>query len=142
MTDETTRPVAQERGELTLLLDGADMGLRPSYEAIQAIETSLGRGLVDLARDGIAGKLSMSETAQIATECIRAWGRDVEDKGAAGANAVRIAKLILDSDGGIYAAQKTVSAMLSLAVTGGYNSSGELKPSMTTEMTGSAPVDG
>lgn len=142
MAEETNRPITEERGELSLMLDGADMGLRPSYEAIQAIETTLGRGLVDLARDGIAGKLSLSETAQIATECIRAWGREVEDKGAAGANSVRVAKLILDSDGGLYGAQKTVSAMLSLAVTGGYNSAGEMKPSTTTVTTASAPVDG
>lgn len=140
---EQPRPVVQERGEISLLLDGTEMGLRPSWEAIQAIEGTLGRGLVDLARDALNGKLSLAATAQIATECIRAWGREVENKGAAGANADRIAKLILDSSDGIYGTQKTVSAMLSLAVTGGYTSSGELKPSMMTKTTTEAPlVDG
>ena len=72
MADDANRPAVEERGELSLLLDGTMMVLRPTFEAIQSIEGTLGRGLVDLARDAIAGKLSLADTAQIATECIRA----------------------------------------------------------------------
>jgi hypothetical protein len=136
MTDASTNPVAGpvvgDRGELSLLLDGLSMGLRPSYEAIDAIEASTGQGLIDLARMALAGKLSLSVTAQIAAECIRAWGRESGDRGAAGASAPKVAKLILNAEGGFHAALQTVAAMLSLATTGGYDASGELKPSTTT----------
>jgi hypothetical protein len=142
MADDLGRKGNEERGEMTLLLAGTPMGLRPSYEAIVAFEAALDRGLVDIARDAVAGKLKLGEVAQVAAECIRAWGRDTDNKDAAGAGADRIARLILDSEGGLYAIGKTVSGMLSLAVTGGYTSSGEIRPLTTTTTTQEAPVDG
>lgn len=140
---DTAAPANEDRGELSLILDGTNMVLRPTYEALNEIEQTLDRGLVDLARDAIDGKLKLSETAQIATACIRAWGRETGDKGAAGATATRIARLIVDSEAGLHSALRTISAMLSLAVTGGYDSAGEMRPSakMTTT-TEKAPVDG
>lgn len=142
MSDAAARPPVSDRGEIALILDGQEMGLRPSYEAIDAIEQALGRGLIDVARDAIAGRLSLGATAQIACECIRAWGRENGDKGASGANATRIGRLILDSPDGYHGALKNLSAMLSLAVTGGYDSAGNLRPSATTKTTDEAPVDG
>ncbi len=142
MAGEQDRAANGERGEMSLLLAGTAMGLRPSYEAIVAFEAALDRGLVDIARDAVAGKLKLSEVAQVAAECIRAWGRETENRDAAGAGADRVARLILDSEGGLYAVGKTLSGMLSLAVTGGYSSSGEIRPSTTTKMTEEAPVDG
>lgn len=144
MTDVApTRPANEDRGELSLLLAGTSMILRPTFEALTQIEAITDRGLVDLTRDALAGKMKLGETAQIATECIRAWGREVGDTGATGANATRIGKLIVDSPGGLHSALRTVAAMLSLAVTGGYTSEGEVKPSTTTnETTAPAPVDG
>ena len=140
---DITAPVLEERGELALVLAGATMGLRPTYEALSAIEATLDRGLVDLARDALSAKMKLAEAAQIATECIRAWGRENDDKGAAGAGADRVARLILDSPGGLHDALKILSGMLSLAVTGGYPAEGELKPSTTTtRTTPKAHVDG
>lgn len=139
---DTAAAANEDRGELSLILDGGPMIMRPTYEALTEIEQTLDRGLVELARDALAGKLKLAETAQIATACIRAWGRDTGEKGAAGANATRIARLIMDGDGGLHTAQRTISALLSLAVTGGYTSTGELKPSTTTSTTEKAPVDG
>ncbi len=141
MTD-VSRPAVEDRGELTLSLAGAEMGLRPSYEAIDAIERALGRGLVDVARAALNGTLTLGETAQVAAEAIRAWGRDADSKDAAGASATRIGKLILDSDDGFHGNLKTLSAMLSLAVTGGYDSSGNLKPAAKTKTTDEAPAAG
>ncbi len=134
MTDATdTADVAvTDRGELMLVLQGETYGLRPSYDAIEKIEATLGRGLVDIAGDALAAKLKLGELAQVATECVREWGRSAEHKGAAGANAKRIGKLILDSEGGMLVVQKRISTMLSLAVTGGYDSEGNLKPAATT----------
>lgn len=143
MIDADTAAAANEdRGELSLILDGTPMVMRPTYEALTEIEQTLDRGLVDLARDALAAKLKLGETAQIATACIRAWGRDVGDKGAAGASATRIARLIMDSDGGVHDATQTIAGMLSLAVTGGYTSAGEPKPSTMKTTTQKAPVDG
>lgn len=139
---EASRSAVGDRGEFSLVLAGTAMGLRPSYEAVDAIEKALGRGAVDIARQALAAKLSMGEVAQIATECIRAWGRDADDKGAAGSNAVRVGQLIYDSPEGLHGALQTIAAMLSLVVTGGYTASGELKPSTTKTTTEKAPVDG
>ncbi|MEJ8630590.1 GTA-gp10 family protein [Sphingomonas sp. I4] len=96
MTDETTRPASAERGEATLHLDGQLMGLRPSFAAIEEIELTLDRGLVDIARSAIDAKLKLGEVAQIACTLIRAFGRATDNKGAAGSNTSRIGRLILD----------------------------------------------
>ena len=143
MSDLVTAGFANEdRGELAVILDGTTMVLRPTFEALSEIEQTLDRGLVDLARDALGAKLKLADTAQIVTVCVRAWGKETENKGAAGANAQRIARLIVDSDGGLYTVLQTVAKMLSIAVTGGYNSLGELKPSTTMTTTEKAPVDG
>lgn len=139
---DTGRLTVEDRGEFSLVLASATMGLRPSYEAIDAIEKTLGCGAIDIARKALAGTLSMGETAQVACECVRAWGREVDDKGASGSNAVRIGHLIYDSPGGLHDALKTIAAMLSLVVTGGYTASGELKPATTKTTTEKAPVAG
>lgn len=141
MTVNTDRPHVEERGELALPLDGQDMILRPSYEAIDAFEKATGKGLLQLARESLNGSLTLAETAQIACECIRAWGRANEDRGSAGANTQRIAELIMESDGGLRLALSTISAMLALAVTGNYTAKGEVKP-VTTKKTEQAPVAG
>lgn len=136
------RVTVEDRGEFSLVLAGAEMGLRPSYEAIDAIEKALGRGAIDIARQAVAGRLTMGDAAQVVCECVRAWGRENDDKGAAGSNAVRIGQLMYDSPGGFHDALKTIAAMLSLVVTGGYTASGELKPATTTTTTEKAPVAG
>ena len=77
---EATRPPSEERGELALILDAAVMVLRPSHEAIESFELATGKGLIELANGSISGKLRLGEVAQIATECIRAWGRATGSK--------------------------------------------------------------
>ncbi|MEK9211718.1 GTA-gp10 family protein [Sphingomonas sp. 2378] len=141
MTDETTRTASAERGETTLVLDGETLGLRPSFEAIEEIELTLDRGLVDIARDAIDLKLKLGAVAQIVCALVRAFGRATGNKGAAGANPKRIGRLILESDGGMLIAQKQLSGLLSVAVTGGYDSEGNPKPTTMTT-TEEAPVVG
>src|SRR3546814_19710491 len=84
-----------------------------------------------LARDSLNGALTLAETAQIACECIRAWGRANDDRGSAGANTQRIAELIMESDGGLRTALSTISAMLAPAVPGNSTAQGEVKPVTT-----------
>lgn len=143
MSDTVSGPITAERGEMALELAGARMGLRPSYEAIAAAEASSGRGLIDLARDAFDGGMSMATASLIAVELVRAWGRSVEDKGAAGANATRIGKLMLEAEGGFNGALKTLGICLTLAATGGYDAEGNLKPAKTTTTEApKAPVAG
>lgn len=141
MTDGNRAPVS-DRGEASLVLADAVMGLRPSFEALDAIEKTLGRGLVDLAGAAIRKELSMSETGQIACELIRAFGRETENDGAARSNAPRVTKLIMASDGGLLEAMKTVGGVLAIAVNGGYDTEGNLKPLATTTTTDEAPAGG
>jgi hypothetical protein len=142
MTDETTRPASAERGEATLNLDGQDIGLRPSFAAIEEIEATLDRGLVDITRSAIDAKMKLGETAQVACSLIREFGRATDDKGLAGVNAKRIGRLILDAEGGLLVVQKILAGVLSMAVTGGYDSEGNLKPTAMTKTTEEAPAVG
>jgi hypothetical protein len=90
---EVTRPANAERGEIVLKLEGEDYVLRPSHEAIMAFEELTGRGLYELATDAINRKLRLTETAQIATECIRSKG------GSGSINPARIDQSALSCGG-------------------------------------------
>lgn len=141
MSDAIRQPNA-DRGEASLILAGTVMGLRPSFEALDAIEKTLGRGLVDLAGAAIRKELRMSETGQIACELIRAFGRDAEDAGASKSTAPRVTELIMASEGGLLVAMQTIGGVLAIAVNGGYDTQGNLKPPATTTMTEQAPAGG
>lgn len=132
------RPASAERGEISLTLDGGAFVLRPSFEAIDAFEAATGKGLLQLAQESLRGALRLGEVAQVVTECVRAWGRATGQKSAQGVNASRVAELILEAEGGFVEASKTISAVLSLASTGGYTAQGEVKATGTT--TSEAPV--
>lgn len=129
-------PANEERGEIAITLDGVRMGLRPSYEAIAAFEAGTGKGLLDLARASLGGSLTLAETAMVACECIRSWGRATENASAKGANADRIAELIMETDGGLATVMGTLGGLLSLAATGGVTAQGEVKATTTSQTTG------
>jgi len=122
----------ETRGEISLELDGTEYVLRPSYQAIQAIEKKTGKGLIALARDAAGADLTLSETAIVASECIRAHGRAVDDKMMAAVSPERIGELILEADDGVAMALGRISVLLGLAATGGYTAQGELKPTKLT----------
>ena len=123
----SARPASEERGEMALILEGVEYVLRPSHEAIEAVEKLTGRGLLELTREAVHGKLTISETAQIATEFIRAFGRATESPAVVGVKAPRIRELMGEAEGGFQSAMAIVAGVLSLASTGGYTASGELK---------------
>jgi len=142
MADETSdaaAPAQEERGEIALILDGAPMVLRPSYEAIAQFELETGRGLLDLSRDALNGRLPTGMVAQIVTACIRAWGRETQSSYAM-VNVQRIADLIMEAEGGFHEVLQTVSGMLAMAVTGGYTAKGEVKATTKTKTTDEAPA--
>jgi len=136
---EATRPASEARGELSIVLDGAPMVLRPSHEAIEAFELATGRGLIELAQGCMAGKLRLSEVAQIVTECVRAWGR-ATNTSYKNVQPDRIAELILESEGGLARVLTTITGLLAMASTGGYTAQGEVKAGTATT-TNAAPAE-
>lgn len=133
--DGESRAANAERGEIVLLLEDQPYVLRPSHEAIEAFEVATGKGLLQLAREALRQELRLSEVAQIATECIRAWGRATQNRSMQGVSAARVAELILEGEGGLLTALTTVTSMLALATTGGYTAQGEPKAGTTTAAT-------
>lgn len=118
-------PANEVRGEVELMLDGAGYVLRPSYAAIEAFQQDTGRGLLDLTRRANDGDLTTSEIASIATRCIQAQGRELNDPNLIGVNARKVGELIVSSPGGIVLALSVLAVLLFKASTGGYSSSGE-----------------
>lgn len=123
----------ETRGEITLDLGGETFGLRPSYEAIDNFERVTGKGLIQLTRDALSATLSSGEVAHIVCECMKAWGTEHGNDGAKGANAKKVAKLVLEADGGVTSVMLVLAQLLSMASTGGYTASGEVKPAVTTK---------
>jgi hypothetical protein len=121
------------RGEVTINLD-ATYVMRPSYEAIEAIETATGRGVVALVNLAAQGELSLKNAAIIVTECIRAWGKQQaangndqpEARSATGARPEKVARLIHEH--GLVQATERCAIVLMAAATGGVTASGEWKP--------------
>lgn len=132
MTNETNT-----RGEVTIDLD-ARYVMRPSYEAIEAIENQTGRGVVALVNLAAQGEMKLSEAAVIVTECMKAWGKQQlssgdassEAKSAAGANIKKVAALIYEA--GLLKATERCAIVLMAAATGGVTAAGEWKPATET----------
>lgn len=137
----TDSPINAERGEFTLSLDGQIFGLRPSYEAMEAIEAETGKGLIALARAALGGEMGLHDLSIVVCECVRAWGRQTGSTNAAGANPSNIGRLVMSSEGGMAGAMSVIGAMLSVAVTGGITPEGEVKAATETiRKTDSAPA--
>lgn len=134
--------VANEvRGEVSLTLDGQEFVLRPSFEAIAAIKKKLGRSIQQLHDDCRNGALDV-ELATIATECIKAHGKAVNDPMIRGVKEERIGELIMESEGGFVIASASIALLLMLAATGGYTAKGEPKALPTTSPTTETPSEG
>ena len=131
---EAAAPVAANatRGELSITLDGAEYVLRPSFEAISAFEAATGKGIIQLTRDAINGGMTTGALAQIVAETMRAQGRASGDKILAASQTPTVARLIIESEGGVHAAMQVVASLLALAASGGYTASGELKATAAT----------
>lgn len=127
-----TEVANSERGELALVLDGQTFVLRPSFTAISAFEAVTGKGLLDLTRAALDGRLPLAEGALIAAECIRAWGRASDNVTARAVSTERIAELLIEMDGGYRAGLAVIGSVLALAATGGCTAQGEVKAAATT----------
>jgi hypothetical protein len=117
--------VNELRGEAEIVLDGATFGMRPTYEAIVAVESATGASIATMAMAGANVRLPLGWVAIIVTEFVRAWGKANGNQTAANLAVDRVGGLIMDS--GIVAAQLTVAKIMNAAVTGEYTASGEVK---------------
>lgn len=122
-----TLPANAVRGEFSLPLGGKVYVLRPSYEAIVAIEEQTGKGLLQLFNDAAGAALTLRETGIVVSEFIRAQGRAVDDALMAAVDATRIAKLIMEAETGPAGAMGTVGPILGSVACGDYTASGEPK---------------
>jgi hypothetical protein len=120
------------RGEVSLTLDGTDYVLRPSFDAICAFEAETGHSAIDLTLMASSGKLHTMHAATIVAECIKAQGRAVNDQAMTAVNAKRIGELIHEAEGGQMIVFKRLELLLTLAVTGGYTATGEIKAAAMT----------
>lgn len=114
-------PVAA-RGEHALTLAGVTYRLRPSHEALVAIEERTERSVLALVRLGNAADLRLTQLGVIAAELIRAGA---EDEATRHVDAERIGELIQET--GIPGVTSRLTLCLLDAATGGRTASGEAK---------------
>ncbi|HEX7742279.1 MAG TPA: GTA-gp10 family protein, partial [Sphingobium sp.] len=122
------------RGEVDLVLEGQAYVLRPSYQAIVAMEKKTGKPLVELAALAEQCVLAQDVQAIVTTELIRAWGRSLQvdeyataaervlATSARGANPDTIGEMLYAV--GPLAVQPRLAMVLGLAATGGCLPSG------------------
>jgi hypothetical protein len=104
VTDYSVNP---ERGEVLIVLDGASYPMRPSYEAMVAIEEATGASIEELwlrctrlsgaARSAklVSGVgLKLKDMAAIVSECVKASGKQRKDSMLTGFSAERVGELI------------------------------------------------
>lgn len=115
------------RGQLSVELGGARYILRPSEEAISAVEEELGHSLEQLVAMTAYSRLTLQQTAVIVTHMMRAYGKANPEAGAdyQGAKVETVRSLIFEA--GVPKIRARLMPLLSGAMTGGYTSEGELK---------------
>lgn len=122
-------------GEITITLD-ADYVLRPSYAAISAIEEATGESIIALANRAANGVLKLKDSAIIATEMLKAWGREAgegsspDQRAASKFGAEGVAKLIYEQ--GLPGINARLAIVLIAAATGGYTAAGKAKAAVET----------
>lgn len=112
------------RGEYSLQLAGTTYRLRPTFEAIVAIEDTLDLTALELARAGGEGRIAAPAMGVIVAELIRA-GAEEGDRLTANVTPDAIARLIYAE--GLVKVGFVVTMVLSAAVTGGHEPSGEAR---------------
>jgi hypothetical protein len=131
------RKANPERGEHELALPGKTYRLRPSHEALKAIERLTGTSVLALVRLGNVGELSIEQLGIVGAELIRA-GAEPDDSMTAAVDSERVEELIFENDGpngvgGLPYAQSTLTLCLLDAATGGRKASGEAKAAPATQ---------
>jgi hypothetical protein len=114
------------KGELTLTMEGFDYTLRPSREAVMAIEKLTRKSVIELYNAATELKLTLNETAFIVAELVKAWGIETGDQGMQRASAERFTTLVYEH--GLHLVCARIATVLGLAATGGVSAEGKVKP--------------
>jgi len=129
-------PEVDVRGQISLPLDGQEYVLRPSMEAIMAIEARL-RPLLPLTQEAVAGSLTLHDLGIITAEFMRAFGKanpnDPLKTTYLHSKPETLARLIYEA--GQPKVCIRVATVLMGALSGGYEASGEIKAATTTDET-------
>jgi hypothetical protein len=124
---------ANDRGEVFLPLEGVEYGLRPSREAISAIERQL-RPLAVLAGEATRLELPLEDLGVIAAEMMRAYGKchpdDPNIVTYQSSTPERLADLIFEL--GVPKACVRFRELLLAALLGGVTAAGEMKAQAKT----------
>lgn len=135
---QAVRDEVDDRGEITLPLDGHEYHLRPSFEAIKACEKKLNMSHAMLAGRAQTNMLSISDQAIIAAEFMHAYARTHKDDPLhtdhAGAQPARLEELIFEAGG--MRVQPRLAVLLIGALAGGVDKSGEWKAEALTTTKG------
>ena len=125
-------PVAA-RGEVKLTLEGHDFVLRPSFEAIGAIEAATGKTVFELAAAAEKMTMTLADAGVIVAHCVRAQAKATGNKLHENAQPEKMAKMIYGEPGGLLVAIRTgLYRLLMGALIGGYTASGEPRQTETT----------
>lgn len=124
----TATAAAGARGEVSIQLDGHDYVLRPSFEAVDEMETSTGLSLYELTIAASSNTLSLAQVGEIIGACIRAKAKVDGNRDLAAARSARFASLVYEAGEGVYGVvSNELGKLLRGALTGGYTASGEAK---------------
>jgi hypothetical protein len=138
---EKALPIVDERGQLVVTMQGVDYVLRPSFEAISAIERQL-RPIGALGVEARDMRLSCEEMGVVVAECMKAYGKaNPQDPRAPfynGASATQAAELIYEE--GVPPISARLALLLYAAVTGGFTAAGEAKAGTMSKLTTSTPA--
>lgn len=111
----TANPI---RGEVSVQMEGEDYVLRPTYDAITAVEEQTGRSIQQLALAADEGSLPLRHAAIVVTEFVKAWGRENDKPYFAQFTVRRIAELLFAE--GLLKVNPRVALALWQALTGGH----------------------
>lgn len=125
MANTQTPPANEPREPVTLTLEGVPYILRPTYDAILAIEAATGKSAFQIARDAADTSLSVTDAGIVSTELIAVEGRASGDKAVASVGRARISQMVLSE--GLIAAQMRLAIVMTGAVTGVYTATGDMK---------------
>lgn len=121
---------ANARGEVTIVLEGQEYHLRPSYEAIVAIEEMTGKTTFELANAARNQALTLAECGIVTARMMQAFGEshpgDPLISTYKNSKPENLARLIMVE--GVMKVQPRLAVLLIAAVTGGVDASGEWKP--------------
>lgn len=139
MTDAKVPPARlNSSGELEFEMEGVAYLLRPSMDAVDAIERQTGRALLELANGARSGSLKAGELAVIVAEMVKAWGREADagspdiQRDAAQLTPAGVRDHLYSA--GLVQVNSRLAVVLMGAVSGGYDPFGRAKGAWAKEL--------